>query len=204
MARPRSQDYEAKQTVILHRAAELFAQHGYGGASINMIATACHVSKALLYHYYPDKEAVLFDILNQHLTQLVEAVEQAARAPKDRLYAICAALLETYRDADAEHQVQITALKQLPPERQEGLRVLERRLVRIMSEVIEAELPEIGNGPALKSTVMSAFGMLNWHYLWFREGKGLTRDQYARFVTGLILSGAAQAADSVNAVAQTA
>jgi hypothetical protein len=32
--------------------------------------------------------------------------------------------------------------------------------------------------------------MLNWHYLWFREGKGLTSDKYARMVTALILEGA--------------
>lgn len=204
MARPRSQDYEIKRTAILHRAAELFAQHGYGGASINMIATACKVSKALLYHYYPDKEAVLFDILNQHLTQLVEAAEQAARAPKDRLYALSSALLETYRDADAEHQVQIMALRQLPPERQEGLRALERRLVQIMSGIIADEVPEIGNGPLLKFATMSAFGMLNWHYLWFRDGKGLTRDQYARFVTGLILSGAANATAMTDATTEPA
>lgn len=206
MARSRSQDYDIKRTAILHRAAELFAQHGYGGASINMIATACKVSKALLYHYYPDKEAVLFDMLNLHLTQLVEAAERAALAPQDRLYALCAALLETYRDADAEHQVQITALRQLPPERQEGLRELERRLVKIMSEVLAKEIPALGNGPLLKSAAMSAFGMLNWHYLWFRDGKGLTRDQYARFATQLILSGAAEAAAaiSVNADQQPA
>jgi hypothetical protein len=37
---------------------------------------------------------------------------------------------------------------------------------------------------------MSLFGMLNWHYLWFRDGKGITREKYARMVTGLILSGA--------------
>lgn len=204
MARPRSHDYEIKRTAILHRAAELFAQHGYGGASINMIATACKVSKALLYHYYPDKEAVLFDILTQHLTHLVEVAEQAAKAPTDRLYALAAALLETYRDADAEHQVQITAMKQLPPERQEGLRALERRLVQIMSGIIADEVPGIGTGPLLKPVAMSAFGMLNWHYLWFRDGKGLTRDQYARFVSQLILTGAASAAKAVNAAPQPA
>jgi hypothetical protein len=32
--------------------------------------------------------------------------------------------------------------------------------------------------------------MLNWHYLWFRDGKGITREKYARMVTSLILSGA--------------
>ena len=204
MARPRSQDYEIKRTAILHRAAELFALHGYGGASISMIATACQVSKALLYHYYPDKEAVLFDILDQHFTRLVAVAEQAANAPKDRLYTLCAALLETYRDADAEHQVQITAFKQLPAERQAGLRVLERRLVQIMSQIIMDEVPGIKDGPMLKPVVMSAFGMLNWHYLWFREGKGLTRDQYARFLTEMILTGAGQAAAVVNDALQPA
>lgn len=204
MARPRSHDYEIKRTAILHRAAELFAQHGYSGASVSMIAAACHISKALLYHYYPDKEAVLFDILHQHLTQLVGVAEQAANAPKDRLFALCAAFLETYRGADAEHQVQITALKQLPVERQDGLRALERRLVQIMSEIIASEVPGIQAGPLLKPVAMSAFGMLNWHYLWFREGKGLTRTQYARFVTNLILSGAGQASAVVHEAPQPA
>jgi len=64
MARTRAQDYDAKRLVILHKSAELFAQYGYSGTSITMIADACGVSKALLYHYYPDKEAVLFDILS--------------------------------------------------------------------------------------------------------------------------------------------
>ena len=191
MARSRSQDYELKRTAILHRAAQLFAQHGYAGTSINMIAAACQVSKALLYHYYADKEAILFDILTHHLTRIVEVVEQAVLQTQDRVYAICAALLDAYRDADAEHQVQISALKQLPPERQEGLRVLERRLVTMMSEAIAQELPSLTTGPLLKAVTMSAFGMLNWHYLWFRENKGLSREQYARLVATLILNGAA-------------
>jgi AcrR family transcriptional regulator len=195
MARPRAQDYEVKRKAILHRAAELFAQFGYAGTSITMIAEACGVSKALLYHYYPDKSAVLFDILSSHLEQLVEAVEAAALAPvQERVYAIAAALLETYRDADAEHQVQIMALKLLPPEQQDKLRGIERRLVTLLSDAIAEAVPEVGHGPMLKPITMSAFGMLNWHYLWFREGRGLTRAQYARMVTELILSGAAKAA----------
>ena len=38
MARTRAQDYDAKRSVILHRAARLFAQYGYSGSSITMIA----------------------------------------------------------------------------------------------------------------------------------------------------------------------
>jgi len=197
MARTRARDYDTKRTAILHRSAELFAQHGYTGTSINMIAEACGVSKALLYHYYPDKEAVLFDILSQHLGVLVAEAEKAAQAnknPKKRLHALAAALLEAYRDADAEHQVQIANLKLLPKERQEVLLAMERRLVTIFADTIAEALPEVGRGPLLKPITMSMFGMLNWHYLWFREGKGLSRAEYARLVTKLVAAGAGPAA----------
>lgn len=193
MARTRALDYHDKRRMILRHAAELFARHGFAGTSITMIAAACGVSKALLYHYYADKDAVLFDIISAHLQELVTVVEAAAasrRDPRDRVQAIAAALLESYRDADAEHQVQIANLKLLPREQQEVLHAMERRLVTVMSDALAEAVPEIGRGPLLKPFTMSAFGMLNWHYLWFREGRGLSRDDYARLVTQLILAGA--------------
>ncbi|RAI40137.1 TetR/AcrR family transcriptional regulator, partial [Rhodoplanes roseus] len=197
MARTRAQDYDAKRDAILHRAAELFAKHGYSGTSITMIADACGMSKALLYHYYPDKEAVLFDILSAHLAELIGAVEKAAATtadPQERLYAIAAALLDEYRDADAEHQVQIANLKLLPEDKQEQLRAMERVLVGVFSDAIALAVPSIGRGPLLKPLTMSLFGMLNWHYLWFRPGKGLGREEYARLVTTLLTAGAEAAA----------
>lgn len=200
MARTRAQDYDDKRLAILHRAAKLFAQYGYSGTSITMIAEACGMSKALLYHYYPDKEAVLYDILSAHLQILIAAVEKAAasaRDPDDRLYAITAALLDNYRDADSEHQVQIANLKLLPTDKQDQLRAMERALVIIFSDAIAEAVPAIGRGPLLKPLTMSLFGMLNWHYLWFRPGKGLDRDDYARLVTRLVTAGAESAAASV-------
>ncbi|ACL58290.1 TetR/AcrR family transcriptional regulator [Methylobacterium nodulans] len=201
MARTRAQDYDLKRQTILHKSAELFAQFGYSGTSIAMIAEACGVSKALLYHYYHDKEAVLFDILSSHLEQLIEVVESALEtAPEvSRIYAIAAALLEAYRDADAEHQVQLANLKLLPAEKQEVLRGMERRLVTYLSDAIAEAVPEIGRGPLLKPVTMSAFGMINWHYLWFRDGKGLSRADYARLVAELITTGAAGAAEALAA-----
>jgi hypothetical protein len=50
---------------------------------------------------------------------------------------------------------------------------------------------------------MSFFGMLNWHYLWFRDGKGITREKYARMVTSLILAGAEDAISATEESAAT-
>src|SRR3954465_9638434 len=108
MARTRANDYDRKRQGILSRSAALFAEHGYTGTSITMIAEACGVSKALMYHYYSSKDAVLFDLLSDHLQHLVGVVETASRSSsdgRDRLFVISTALLEAYRGADAEHQV---------------------------------------------------------------------------------------------------
>jgi AcrR family transcriptional regulator len=207
MARTRANDYDQKRLGILSRSAKLFAEHGYTGTSITMIADACGVSKALMYHYYSSKDAVLFDLLADHLQHLVTVVEAAARSEGDaepRLLAISGALLEAYRGADAEHQVQISSLKLLPPAQQETLKALERRLVAIVSEALAEAIPEAAAKPhLLKPLTMSLFGMLNWHYLWFRDGKGISRGTYAKMVTSLVVAGAEQAIDAVEAPAGT-
>jgi AcrR family transcriptional regulator len=197
MARTRANDYDKKRLGILSRSARLFAQHGFTGTSITMIADACGVSKALMYHYYDSKDDVLFDVLSDHLKHLVAVVEASANSsadPRERLIAISTALLEAYRGADAEHQVQISSLKLLPPMQQETLKEMERRLVRIVSDAIADALPAVAKKhDVLLPLTMSLFGMLNWHYLWFRDGKGMTRDAYARMATGLVLAGADEA-----------
>ena len=41
----------------------------------------------------------------------------------------------------------------------------------------------------LKPVTMSLFGMVNWHYLWFKGGGPVTRADYADLVTRLIADG---------------
>jgi len=193
MARPRAADHEDKRQAILDRAAELFAQHGYDRSSLAMIAQACGVSKALLYHYYADKAELLFDVLAQHLQTLFETARGAAAqplSPRQRLEAMASALLDTYRDADAVHRVQMTCLGLLAPERQESLRALERAIVAEAAEVIAALDPRAAQDRRLlKPLTMSFFAMLNWHHLWHREGAALSREAYARMVAALVAEG---------------
>jgi TetR/AcrR family transcriptional regulator len=193
VARPRAADHFEKRNAILGQAAELFARHGYDRASLAMIAQAAGVSKALVYHYWQDKEEMLFDVLAQHLQQLVEIARAAAnpeRPPVARLEALAFALLDAYRDADAVHRVQIACLSLLSPERQDALRALERALVAEAAGIVAELHPGLGAAPhLLKPLTMSFFAMLNWHYLWHREDGKVTRQAYARMVATLIAAG---------------
>jgi TetR/AcrR family transcriptional regulator len=192
MARTRATDYDDKRRAILDRSAELFAEHGYDRASMSKIAEACGVSKANLYHYYKDKEELLFDVIRFHLEELLEVVEAADRpdlAPEARLKELVAALLEAYRDADAQHSVQINGLRLLPADRQGELKAMERDLVKIFSEAVEGVAPQIQGTKLLKPVTMSLFGMINWHYLWFKSTGEVTRADYAELVAQLIVDG---------------
>ena len=80
MARTRAKDYDDKRDAMLHQAAVVFARDGYDRASMAQLAAECGVSKALLYHYYASKEALLFAIVESHLSDLVDAVNGRWRA----------------------------------------------------------------------------------------------------------------------------
>jgi TetR/AcrR family transcriptional regulator len=192
MARLRATNYDDKRRTILDRSAELFSEYGYDRASMSRIAEACGVSKANLYHYYKDKDALLFDVIHFHLEHLLRVVSDADRpalAPQARLHALAATLLEAYRDADAQHHVQINSLRFLSAERQTELKNMERELVRIFSDAVAGVAPQLRGSPLLKAVTMSLFGMLNWHYLWFQEGGAVSRADYAELVARLITEG---------------
>ncbi|HRE20261.1 MAG TPA: TetR/AcrR family transcriptional regulator [Rhabdaerophilum sp.] len=190
MARPRAADYENKRGSILSEAAKLFAVAGYDRTSMNEIAQALGVSKALFYHYYPSKDALLYAIIRDHLVHLVEMAEKADdpdRQPEARLAAVIDAIFACYRGADAEHKVQINHLSQLPETQQDELKALERRLVTCLSGVVRAVRPDIPRA-SLRPVTMSLFGILNWKYMWFREGGAMSEAEYSALVTRMAIS----------------
>jgi TetR/AcrR family transcriptional regulator len=193
MARSRANDYDDKRQAILDRSAELFSAHGYDRASMSKIAEACGVSKANLYHYYKDKEGLLFDVIRFHLEELLEVVETADHPDlpaEARLRELIAALLEAYRDADSQHNVQISSMRFLPKERQAELKRMERDLVTIFSAAVAGVATHLKGTKMLTPVTMSLFGMVNWHYLWFKSSGSVSRDEYADIVTRLIADGA--------------
>lgn len=194
MGRPRASDHAEKRAALLRAAARLFADHGYDRTSLARIAEECGVSKALFYHYYRDKVTLLGDIVREHLVALDRSLAEAddpGRPPEDRLRVLVEVLLANYRDADAEHQVQVAHLRLLPDEVQEELRELERSLVRRFAGVVGLLAPGLAEDRALRMPLtMSLFGMVNWMFLWWREDGPLTREAYAAMVAALIASGA--------------
>ena len=194
MARTRANDFEEKQRGILNNAAAVFAEQGMDKASMAQIAKAAAVSKALLYHYYPSKDALIFAIIVTHLEELETAIEEAddpTLPPKLRLRQLVGTVLESYRGADNEHKVQLNASAALTDTQKAEIMAIERQVVKRFSAVLRDINPELDNKerPLLMPVTMSLFGMMNWVYMWFKDGGRISRDDYADVATTLILEG---------------
>ncbi|MYM55598.1 TetR/AcrR family transcriptional regulator [Thalassovita mangrovi] len=187
MARGLARDHDEKRAALRKGAAAYFATHGFDRASMTGAAKSCGVSKALIYHYWASKEDLLYDILDEHLTELAEVVE-AARS--EGMRGLIRVILEAYADADAEHKLQLDALSVLPEDKQVPLIGAQRRLVETMSDAVLQEAPQLGDDPdRLRAATMSVFAVLNWFYMWHRPGKGLSREAYAELAADFAIGG---------------
>jgi len=68
-------DVDERRQQLLERGAELFTSHPYEELSMNKIATEVGISKGLLYHYFPSKQAYFEATLGAWAEQLRERTE---------------------------------------------------------------------------------------------------------------------------------
>jgi AcrR family transcriptional regulator len=78
-AAPRKRlSFDERRAAILDSALEVFARHGYRGASIDDIAAAAGISKALIYEHFPSKRHLHMALLERHVGELFERLVASA------------------------------------------------------------------------------------------------------------------------------
>jgi AcrR family transcriptional regulator len=69
---------EDRRSAILDSALEVFSRRGYNGASIDEIAQAAGISKALIYEHFPSKKDLHVSLLERHTQQIFVRLAQTA------------------------------------------------------------------------------------------------------------------------------
>jgi len=189
MARPQSPDYDKRREGIISAAAHLYAKQGFQGASIADLANACGTSKSLVYHYFPAKDDILYEVMAAHLDELVDAAYDAMQAgsPVERLRALTHAFMRLYVGAEDSHKVLLNELDNLPPERRAEVVGKQRRIIAVVEELIREIRPE-ANSVTLPATMLF-FGMINWTHTWFRPAGEVNAEQLADMAVDLVLGG---------------
>ena len=76
------------RTRILQVAEELFAEHGFDGTGVDLIARKATVNKALIYYYFKDKNDILLALMKKVLEELevnLQATEQEGLSVRQQI-----------------------------------------------------------------------------------------------------------------------
>ena len=189
MARPQSPDYDRRREAIVAAAARLYSGKGFKGASVADLAKACGASKSLIYHYFPSKEDILYEVMEAHLEALVDAADDAMQAggARQRLGALAHAFMRIYAGAQHHHKVLLNELDNLPRERRAEVVAKQRRIIAVVETLVQEIRPDAN--PITLPLTMLFFGMINWTHTWFRPEGQIDADALADLAADLMLNG---------------
>ena len=76
-------DGRSMRECILAAAVQLFAEYGYHAAPLRDIARIAGIQAASIYHHYPNKQALLVEIMETYMQRLNKSLEHILRAHSD-------------------------------------------------------------------------------------------------------------------------
>jgi TetR/AcrR family transcriptional regulator len=168
-----------RQAEILRAALRAFGRKGYHRTTLDDIAEHVGVQKTALYHYFPDKEAILYECHRESLAELARIMREANRlgsATEMLTHAVhehVRVMTDTLEGSPLAFEV--TALSD---ERQAriiaGRDRYERQLRRIIHRGMRTG--EFRKGDS-KVAVFVLLGAINWIARWYRPDGALGASQ---------------------------
>jgi AcrR family transcriptional regulator len=150
-------DVDTRRRELLERGAELFAEHSYDELSMAAIARAAGVSKALLYHYFPSKQAYFSATLEQKAAELAARVApDPSLSPGEQLSAGLDAFLGWIEDNGQAYGKLVRSAGAVPD------------VHELMEEVRAATAAQIVHGLPGEPTPQRRTAVRAW--LWFMDG----------------------------------
>ena len=179
-----------RRAEILHSALRAFREKGYHATTLDDIAVRLGVHKTALYHYFPDKESILYACHRESLAEIVRLLEEARarhERPGERLAFLVSEHVRVMTDT-LEGSPLAFEVGSLTPAHQEEIIALrdryERALRRLVAHGVEAgEFRRVNP----KAAVFAILGAINWIARWYRPNGSLRAPQLgAAFAAHLV------------------
>jgi len=106
----RAQQQAVTRERLLAAAEQIFARHGYGGASIELITSEAGYSKGAIYSNFESKEAVFLELLRLYMERDMAELERIVSLDPKKLSAAVTGWLETMH-AERDCPVLMTELQ---------------------------------------------------------------------------------------------
>lgn len=156
---------------VAEAALRLFARHGFAAVSMRQIAAEVGVQAGALYNYTPDKQSLLFDLMRDHMDDLLRAwaAQPVAAEPMARLEGFTRFHIRFHLERPDEVFVSYMELRSLSPENFaviEGLRrCYEDELESILRAGLETGVFAVAD---TKIATLAMIAMLTGVTTWYR------------------------------------
>jgi TetR/AcrR family transcriptional regulator len=169
-----------KRQEVLREAAASFNSKGYHGTSLNEIASSLGVTKAALYHYFPNKNSLLAACFEHAMEAAFASLDRGRREGKngrERLILTIAGYVEQLID---ELNCCVVLMEEQALEAEDHAKLVrqrdrfERALRALVKEGIE-DGSVIPCDPKL--TIFVLLGAMNWVPKWFKPSGAWKSDQ---------------------------
>lgn len=181
--------HQLKREALLREAIAAFNQKGFHATSLDDIATSLGVTKAALYHYFPNKHSLLFEAFTEALRVGFDAISKAQDSGGTGLEMLQMAIQEYLQITLSELSrcVIITEEHALSPD--DRVKIVEQR-DRFEAALRRFVRSGIEDGSIIpcdpKLAIFSIFGAVNWVPKWFSEKGTWTNKQLARGMSELL------------------
>jgi AcrR family transcriptional regulator len=160
-------------------ALQLFAQGGYAAVSMRAIAAEVGVQAGALYNYTPDKQSLLFDLMQGHMTDLLAEVPRAEGKPAlQTLQDFVEFHIRFHADRPDEVFIAYMELRNLTPENFSQIEALRRRYEDHLEAILQAGAAEgVFAVSDTKIVTLAIIAMLTGVNTWFRSGGRLSLNE---------------------------
>lgn len=175
---------------IRNAALAVFGEQGFAGSSIRELAAAANMSVAGIYHHFPSKLEILFDLMTRTMEGLVErtdrALDEAGVDAGSRLVAAVRAHVLFHMDERAASYVYNTELRSLDSRRREKIvaqrDAYQRTWFEIVSEGRRRGEFDVDDVAAVTRALLT---MCTAVYSWYRKDGPSSPDEIAEFYAGM-------------------
>ena len=189
-------DVDERRRRLLELGADLFARFSYDELSMARIAREAGISKALLYHYFPGKQAYFAATLEEKAGELAALTEpDPSLPPLEQLTGSLDAFLGWVEDNREAYAKLVRSAAAIPQVREIVDRVRDMTSARMLEGISPAAKP----APPLRAAVRAWLWFMDGAILDWVEHGDLTRDQLKGLLLGTLL-GAVTAAGQPDAI----
>ncbi len=184
-----------QKTIILQKAGELFWQKGYEKTSLKAVAEKCGFAAPNIYHYFKNKENVLYEVLHEEMERGICIVKQSQKpnvqSASDRLRNfIKANVRHTLGRQRSSSLLFDTELKNLSPKHLQRIIKMRDDYDSVLRSIIQYG---IKNGEFAycdeRVVSFSISSMIVRLRIWYSPKGKLSRDKIASILTDFVLSG---------------